>query len=123
MKREMTCISCPIGCSLTVEDVDGEITVRGNRCRRGEIYAKEEILAPKRIVTATIPLKNGDLPRLPVRTDAPLAKELIPGLLSALYRETVKPPIEIGEPIIENYRDTGVNVVATREGRRAGEQA
>lgn len=52
--RELTCIVCPIGCRLSVEDAaDGELLVTGNRCPRGAAYAVEEIRAPKRVVTAT----------------------------------------------------------------------
>ena len=55
MKREMICISCPIGCHLTAEWENEEtITISGNKCNRGEIYGREEILAPKRVVTATV---------------------------------------------------------------------
>jgi CxxC motif-containing protein len=55
MERKLVCISCPLGCRLTVtwED-ESDITVKGNRCAKGESYAQEEILAPKRVVTATV---------------------------------------------------------------------
>jgi len=55
MERKLVCISCPLGCRLTVtwED-ERDITVKGNRCAKGESYAQEEILAPKRVVTATV---------------------------------------------------------------------
>ena len=69
--KEMICIVCPVGCHLQVA-VDGEdVKVSGNRCPRGEEYAREEILAPKRVVTATCRLKNEQHPRLLVKTDAP----------------------------------------------------
>ena len=124
MRREMTCISCPIGCGLTVKaDGGGALEITGNRCSRGEIYAREEILAPKRIVTATMPFLGGDIRRLPVRTDAPLNKELIPELLEELYHSTAHPPVEAGQIIITNFRDTGVNVTATRRGRSTAETA
>lgn len=55
--RALTCIVCPIGCALTVDEAeDGRLTVTGNRCPRGAVYAQEEIIAPKRVVTATIRL-------------------------------------------------------------------
>ena len=116
MIREMTCISCPIGCHLSVDDNNSALTISGNRCSRGEIYAREEILAPKRIVTATMPFRGGDITRLPVRTDAPLDKELITDLLKELYHTEAHPPVETGQIIIENFRGTGVNVAATRRG-------
>ena len=52
MKRELTCIICPIGCQLTVEKTDDEIKVSGNTCPRGEKYAKD--IAP-------LPIKTGDV--------------------------------------------------------------
>lgn len=116
MNREMTCIACPIGCSLTVSTADQNeaVSVTGNRCPRGEIYGREEVLAPKRVVTATVPLLRGDFPRLSVRTDQALRKELIPALLSELYATAVEAPVRAGDVVLSDYQDTGVNVVATR---------
>jgi len=60
MERKLVCISCPLGCRLTVTWEDEEnITVAGNRCAKGESYAREEILAPKRVVTATVAVAAG----------------------------------------------------------------
>ncbi|HEY9053887.1 MAG TPA: DUF1667 domain-containing protein, partial [Rectinemataceae bacterium] len=51
---EMICITCPLGCHLSIERTSpGEISVTGNRCSRGEAYAREELLSPKRMVTTT----------------------------------------------------------------------
>ena len=43
-KRELICIGCPLGCPLTVTMEETGITVTGNTCKRGEIYAKKEAL-------------------------------------------------------------------------------
>ena len=40
-KRELICIGCPLGCPLTVTMEETGITVTGNTCKRGEIYAKK----------------------------------------------------------------------------------
>ena len=54
MAEELICITCPLGCHLSVERrADGGLSVSGNRCPRGARYAEEELLAPKRVVTAT----------------------------------------------------------------------
>ena len=51
---EMICITCPMGCHLKIEKLsESELGVTGNRCARGENYAREELLSPKRVVTAT----------------------------------------------------------------------
>ena len=46
--RELTCISCPLGCPLKVEtDENGAVLqVTGNTCKRGEVYGKKEVTAP-----------------------------------------------------------------------------
>ena len=36
MKKEMTCIACPMGCHLTVEGEGDNWTVTGNSCKNGE---------------------------------------------------------------------------------------
>ena len=49
MKRELICISCPIGCHIQAEmTAAGEVEVSGNRCPRGKAYALNELTDPKR---------------------------------------------------------------------------
>ncbi len=111
----MICISCPIGCHLTVAlDDNEEIHVTGNKCKRGEQYGREELLAPKRVVTATVEVDSAQVRRLPVKTDTALPKEHIHVLLNKLYTMTISPPVKLGDPIIENIEGTGINLVASR---------
>lgn len=112
--REMVCIVCPMGCRLTVTVKDGEVAVEGNRCQRGEIYGREEILAPKRIVTATCRLRDTAHPRLPVRTDKALPYEHIQSLLGDIYALSIETPVRAGDVLIENYKGTGINILAAR---------
>ena len=59
--RELTCIGCPMGCPLTVTMKAGEvISVTGNTCKRGDIYARKEVTNPTRIVTSTVRVTGGD---------------------------------------------------------------
>ena len=56
-KRELTCIGCPLGCSITVTLENGEIRdVTGYTCKRGHDYARKEVTNPTRIVTSTVRL-------------------------------------------------------------------
>ncbi len=52
MKKNMICIVCPMGCHLTVDTETLEVT--GNTCPRGEKYGKEELTAPKRVITSNL---------------------------------------------------------------------
>ncbi|QQO09437.1 DUF1667 domain-containing protein [Breznakiella homolactica] len=127
--RSLTCIVCPIGCSLSVEErEDGEIIVSGNRCPRGAVYAQEEIRSPKRVVTATCRLtgnpgsKNtkisrhgiSDPRRLPVKTSAPCPKEQIGDLLADIYAAEAEIPVKSGDRIIADWKGTGIDVIAVR---------
>ena len=53
-KFNLTCIMCPLGCSLVATKDGDKITVTGNNCNRGEIFAKEELTCPMRIVTTSV---------------------------------------------------------------------
>jgi CxxC motif-containing protein len=114
MERKLVCISCPLGCRLTVtwED-ERDITVKGNRCAKGESYAQEEILAPKRVVTATVAAAQSPR-RLPVKTSAPLLKQHIPALLHQLDTMEVEAPLGCGDILLEDIAGTGVDLVAAR---------
>ena len=54
-ERKLICIGCPMGCPLTVEIDGGEVvSVTGNTCKRGDVYARKEVTNPTRIVTSTV---------------------------------------------------------------------
>ena len=115
--RKLICISCPIGCDLTVtgeeNDDTSAVKVEGNKCPRGIDYALAEITAPARIVTATVAVDSPDNPRLPVKTAAPFPKEDIPRLLDMLYGIVISDPVQRGDVILVNPLDTHIDVVAT----------
>ncbi|MFP4561823.1 MAG: DUF1667 domain-containing protein [Spirochaetia bacterium] len=112
--RELVCISCPVGCRLeAVLNGDGSLSVSGNQCPKGEEYAREEIRAPKRIVTTTVRLAGPGRRRVPVRTDKPLPKERIEPLLSVLHTMVLDPPVGKGDRVLSDVGGTGVDVVAS----------
>lgn len=120
-KRTLTCIGCPLGCSLTVElDDKGDITaVTGNTCARGDDYARKEVTRPMRIVTSTVRVTGGDIPVVSVKTEHDIPKEKIMDIMGLLAKITVAAPVHIGDTVLENAADTGVNIVATKEVKTA----
>lgn len=122
MSEELICITCPRGCHLAIErGAKGEFEVSGNRCPRGANYAREELTAPKRTVTATARLagRERDLSsykprRVPVRTVGPIPKEKIGELLAAIYALEVALPVARGDALMKDALGTGVDVIATR---------
>ncbi len=112
---KMICIACPIGCHLEIENGENGFKVYNNKCNKGETYAKDEYFHPKRTVTVTIKLNNSKhLSRLPVKTDKPILKQHIEALVKHLYSVEVSIPVKTGDIIVENYENTGVNIIATR---------
>lgn len=113
--KKLTCINCPVGCSLKVE-MDGEnvICVSGNTCRRGEIYARKEVTNPTRIVTSTVKVVYGTSGTVSVKTKEDIPKEKIFVCVQALRGIEVQAPVHIGDVILENVAGTGVDIVATR---------
>lgn len=111
MKRELTCIVCPIGCSLSVDIQEGEvIDVKGNTCPRGKVYAENECVCPVRIITSSVVCKSGEM--LSVKTDKPIPKDKIIEAMKIINKASPVLPISVGDVIIENV--FGSNVVATR---------
>ncbi len=116
MKIEhMTCIGCPVGCMLTVtlnEDT-GEMEVTGNLCPIGDRYGKQELLDPKRMVTSTVEVDGGYEVIVSVKTSESIPKGLVKECVRSLSSLKVKAPVNIGDVIVENILDTGVNIIAT----------
>jgi CxxC motif-containing protein len=111
----LVCIACPLGCRLTVAKAEGgELRVSGNRCPKGEVYAGEEMLSPRRIVTAVVRTDSAAYPYAPVRTDTPLPRALAEGLLAALYSRTFSLPVSNGDVLVDDVEGTGVKVLFTR---------
>lgn len=114
-ERILTCIGCPMGCTLTATIENGSVTtVTGNTCRRGDEYARKECVAPERTVTGTIRLIGGALAVLPVRTAAPVPKEKVLDVAEALRHLSCTAPIHCGDTVTDNIADTGVALVAAR---------
>ncbi|RXI48290.1 NAD(FAD)-dependent dehydrogenase [Clostridium tetani] len=114
-ERILTCIGCPMGCNLNVKLENGEVVdVKGNSCGIGINYAKKECTNPKRIVTSSVYIEDGEIDILPVKTEQDIPKNKINECMKSLKGLTVKAPIKIGDIILENICDTGVNIIATR---------
>ena len=117
-KRELTCIGCPMGCALTVElDGGAVVSVRGNTCPRGDAYARKEVTAPTRIV---VRVTGGALAAVSCKTRGDIPKGKIFDIIRALKAVEVAAPVVIGQVILPNAADTGVDVIATKNVEKRG---
>ena len=113
MIRELTCIVCPKGCQLKVE-LEGKkvLSVTGNTCKRGAVYAETECTAPMRTLTTTAAVEGGGV--VPVKTDKTIPKELLFDAMKEVNAARVPKDAKLGDIVIENLLGTGANVVTTR---------
>ena len=110
------CTSCPLGCRLEVDAVDGDvIEVRGHSCKRGIKYGTQEHSDPRRAVSTTVWLHGGPCERLPVRAAEPVPKAEVRGFVRALAGLVVEAPVAFGDVIATDVAGTGIDLIATRE--------
>lgn len=113
-EQKLTCISCPVGCRMTVTIEDGKVlSVEGFSCKRGDTYARQESVRPMRMVTAVAPVKGCAVP-LSVKTLQPVPKDSIAACMAEINKLDLKLPIRMGEVILKDIAGTGVSLVATR---------
>lgn len=113
-KKRFICINCPMGCRLTATlEAGAVVSVEGNACGRGEAYARQEAVSPRRVLTCLMRLADREEP-LSVKTSAPVPKELLFRCANAVYSQKPKAPVHMGEVLIRNICGTGADVVATK---------
>lgn len=111
MKKTLTCIECPMGCEIEVELKDGKvISVSGNNCPRGKLYAEAEVVCPKRVITSTVRAENGEM--IPVKTDRPVRKDAMFSVMQKINSITCKMPVKLGDVLFENICDDANLIVS-----------
>ncbi|MBM4429609.1 MAG: DUF1667 domain-containing protein [Chloroflexi bacterium] len=113
---KIICITCPMGCTLEVTHEGKTISkVEGHTCKKGPEYAEAELTDPRRMVTSTVKVKGGVHPLLPVFTAAPIPKPLIFDLVKLLRQVELEAPVKVGQVVVHNVLDTGVDILASRD--------
>ena len=106
-KRELTCIGCPLGCSITVTLENGEIKdVTGYTCKRGHDYARKEVTNPTGSATGAAVVS--------CKTAQDIPKGKIFEIVVALRQVTAHAPVKIGDVLLSNAAGTGVDIIATK---------
>ncbi|MFO7698084.1 MAG: DUF1667 domain-containing protein [Anaerolineae bacterium] len=114
-QREFICVTCPVGCSIQAE-VDGQelVALRGQACQRGEAFVREELTAPRRMLTTTVRVSGGRLPLVPVRSSVPVPKGLMLEIARALREVALDAPVADHQMVLENALGSGVDIVTSR---------
>jgi CxxC motif-containing protein len=140
MKKELTCIICPTSCKIIVsckqvpqtnirdnlievalpevalveEALPEGALIEGALCSKGKKYAIKEINCPTRQLSTTLEVIGGEYKLVSIKSDRELPKELIMPVMRQLAQIKLKAPIDLGQPVVLNVLDSGVNMIATR---------
>lgn len=113
--KEMTCIVCPNGCRLQIDDGGAEILVSGNQCKRGAAFAVTELTHPMRTICSTVSTCFAETPVVPVRVSAEIPKERIFDVMAEINKVKVTDRVGTGDPVIKDVLGLGVDVIVTSD--------
>ncbi len=115
--RVITCIKCPSGCQIFVRGSSLQpesLIIEGQKCERGTVYARNEILNPRRLLTTVIRLTDRHQP-LPVRTLEPIPKSKYFEALIAVHNLKLSGPVKAGDILLSNLLSMGIALVAAAD--------
>jgi CxxC motif-containing protein len=115
MNRTLTCIRCPVGCTIEIEyDDEKIISVEGNQCKRGIEYSKKEVFNPERIVTTTARIHSKHFKRIPVKTSGAVPKDRTFRVVEQASQISVSAPVQSGAVLLSDVSGTGIDLIATQ---------
>lgn len=124
MKKTIICTTCPNGCEITAEYTDrDDFSIEGNRCNRGHEFALNECFEPKRMFTASVKLNGADRKRLPIRSNAPVPKDMLMDISKSIKDIEVSVPIAGRQIIVENVLGTGVDLISSMSVKASSKEA
>ncbi|KYK23489.1 molybdopterin oxidoreductase [Thermoplasmatales archaeon SG8-52-4] len=114
-EKDVICIVCPIGCKILVKTNGKDFEIlEGNKCKRGTDYARNEALDPRRMLTSSVLVTNGEWPLVSVKSSKPVPKDKIFSVLKEIKKTKVNAPVKSGQIIIKNVAGTKINILATK---------
>lgn len=109
--KTFTCIICPRGCTLTIDDKQN---VTGNFCPRGKQYAISEVTNPTRSITSSIRVNNRPHCLVSVKTNGQVPKGKIFEVMEEINKLSISVPCKIGDVVAHNILNLGVDIVITK---------
>jgi len=102
MSKTFVCIVCPNSCKIEVDGKGDQMTFRGNLCKRGIEFARNEMTNPKRSVTTTVKTVYPEYLFIPVKTKGEVPKSKIFELMNEISKITVATKLKDGDIIIKD---------------------
>lgn len=115
--REIICIQCPMAChvQLTISQAGDVADIAGFQCKEGKQYAPQEYKSPRRVLTSTVRTEGCSRPILPIRSKQPIPKDMLFQCMQYLDSIKVKAPLKLGDLVVANILNTGVDIICTDE--------
>lgn len=113
-RKNLTCVICPNSCLLSICKKDDAIEVENAQCSRGKDFAIREMTNPERMLTSTVKIINGETVLASVRSDKPVRKAELAGLVKKLDQLIIHAPVNCGQVIAQELGENKVNIIATR---------
>ncbi|KYK29289.1 molybdopterin oxidoreductase [Thermoplasmatales archaeon SG8-52-1] len=101
-EKDITCIVCPIGCKILIKTNGKQCEIlKGSKCKKGTDYARNEALDPRRMLTSSILVNNGEWPLVSVKSSKPVPKGKVFSVLKEIKKTKVNAPVKSGQIIIK----------------------
>ncbi len=111
--KELVCIVCPSGCTMSVRGEGDTLEVTGFGCPRGKKFAIDEQTNPTRTICSTVKTVFASAPVLPVRVSSEIPKSRIFDVMGEINKVVLQTPVACGDAVITNVLGLGVDVIAT----------
>ena len=121
MRKTFTCIVCPNGCEITVEQEGEGYRVSGESCPRGKTYVLQEMTDPQRTIATSVRVVGGDADLCSVRLTRPIPKARIMDAVREIHARVLKAPVRAGDVVIAGILGTDSDVIAL-SGRGVGKK-
>ena len=109
--KELTCIVCPRGCRLQIDEA---MNVTGNFCPRGKQYAISELTNPVRTITSSIRVKNRPYTLVSVKTSCAIPKGKIFEVMQEIDQLAVDAPTRIGDVVKAHILGLDADIIITK---------
>lgn len=115
MIREFICVICPNGCELSAE-IDGDkiLSVEGGLCAKGDKYVEQEIIDPRRTISSSVKVRNGEIPLASVRLTNAIPKNKIFDAMEEIKKIEVDAPAKVGTILIHNILGLDSDLIITK---------
>ena len=117
VKGEFICALCPDNCTIDAVFVMGRppklMAAIGAKCKQGNAWIVQEVEAPMRTLSTSVPVKHGDRVCASVRTTSPVPLKDAPKVMAALRAIVLKAPVNIGQVVAVKPGGIETTVIAT----------